>query len=69
MNEDKPLMSTNECEGCNTWEIYNNSCPWYNETLICPCKKCLVKAMCDESCDMMLIYTSKVRELLEGDNH
>lgn len=48
------------CKGCAT----NDGCPfaeYLTETVICTCKKCLVKAMCDAACDDHLDFILKMQ--------
>jgi len=55
-------MHKEECEGCHTNEI-DGDCPWFDETLICPCRKCLIKMMCSEGCELMDAYTAKIKRM------
>ena len=50
------------CKGCVMAEyIYSYvECVWFSKTLICPCSTCLVKVMCNDTCDLLEAHTERV---------
>ncbi len=46
-------MTTNNCEGCNT----TDTCEYIKKSNKCPCRICIVKGMCDTTCDDYLLFT------------
>jgi hypothetical protein len=58
-------MDIKECEGCATLGS-TNSCSYCNDKLTCPCSICLIKAMCNESCDEFEEYRRKIPVKLIG---
>ena len=56
-------MEKEDCEGCYTHERYKKYSDQYNsisKDLICPCSICLVKPVCDNSCEKLIKYEGKL---------
>ena len=59
------------CKGCRTY-ARRTSCPWvcikkseYNqEELICPCSTCLIKMMCEFSCEELIKHQRRRRSIV-----
>lgn len=53
----------NHCHGC---VIYNNECDTQKNNFdgSCPCSQCIIKTMCENSCERYDIYR-KIKELDE----
>ncbi len=47
------MSNKNHCEGCSHYRAYRNkaSCVDYNKDGSCPCTICIVKLMCNNTCD------------------
>jgi hypothetical protein len=59
-----------DCEGCAATRL-TSGCPWFSETLICPCSICLIKVMCKVGCDLFWKHATEIRRLKEikGNNN
>lgn len=65
--EGRPSYSHKECQGCATLAFFDDIV-WhlcivarYCEHKKCPCANCLVKSMCNESCQPMYELWHKIR--------
>ncbi len=45
-----PIMSGN-CDGCAAEKLWGRSCRGVLTVVNCPCKNCLVKGMCVDTCE------------------
>jgi len=61
-------MTNGECKGCKTYNMIDSkSCalgvlPCISKTEQCPCRTCLVKVVCDKTCEEFVIYLQLSRE-------
>ena len=55
-------MNIKDCEGCvMSVNVYHYvKCIWFHKNLICPCSTCLVKVMCNDTCDLLEEHTERV---------
>ncbi len=50
------MNTKNNCKGCNT----TDTCEYIDKANKCPCQQCIVKGMCDVTCDAYLIFANYV---------
>jgi hypothetical protein len=59
-------MKDKECKGCSLYRSITTFCHPLNKTANCPCKLCLLKPICLESCNEFDIFLKKAsNEIME----
>lgn len=62
----------NECEGCIAYYSEEKKCcrlgviPCISESLQCPCRTCIIKVICDNTCEDFMNYVTKSSNILNG---
>ena len=61
------MLLKDPCKGCRSYSPYEETLcsaeviQFISESKECPCLTCLIKMICENSCDKFLIYLEKVR--------